>query len=132
MTFEQEQKLDRILVLVESIHRIATKQMGGGLVGDGKVHPDAPTDAAENPGKYYGTAFDPLTGMVTSTQVIREFSPPIDDGEGVPIWKFVGGTYYQWAKADLSGFMKFYKKTYGVPLVISRLHPEQRKLMGLP
>lgn len=123
----------KMLRMVEEIHAIVTKQMGGGLVGDGQQRPTAPTVAeiAANPGAYYGTPQDILAGFVTSTNVIDLFSPPEDDGEGGFRRKFVAGTLYQWAKADLEGFLAYYKHRYGVPLAISRLHPEQRKLMGL-
>lgn len=117
--------------MVTEIYEVVMKKMDNGLVGDGKQRPPAPTDAPQNPGKYYGTQYDPLAGYESSSVVIAQFSPPIDNGEGGKIWKFVSGYLYDWARADLAGFMKYYEYRYGTPLVIARLHPEQRKLMGL-
>lgn len=123
----------RMLRMVEEIHTIVTKQMGGGLVGDGQQHPTAPTEleVASNPGEYFQTQYDIFKGTVTSQQVIDLFSPPEDDGEGGVRRKFVGGSLYGWAKADLPGLMRYYAQRFKVPLIISKLHPEQRKLIGL-
>lgn len=121
----------RMLRMVEEIHAIVTKQMGGGLVGDGQDRPPAPTEIASNPGKYYGTNYDIFNGDVTSQAVIDLFSPPEDDGDGGVRRKFVGGTLYAWAKADLPGFARYYAQRFKVPLDTDKLHPEQRKLMGL-
>ncbi len=123
----------RLLRMVEEIHTIVTKQMGGGLVGDGQKHPVAPTEleVASNPGEYFQTQYDIFKSTVTSQQVIDLFSPPEDDGEGGVIRKFVGGSLYAWAKVDMPGLMRYYAQRFRVPLSISKLHPGQRELMGL-
>lgn len=128
MTAQEEAKFLR---QVDEIHAIVTKKMDNGLVGDGQQRPLAPTYAAQNPGEFYQTQYDPLAGYESSSVVIAQFSPPIDDGEGGKIWKFVSGYLYDWARADLAGFMKYYEHRYGTPLVLSKLHPDQRKLIGI-
>lgn len=101
------------------------------LVGDNQQRPPAPTEIASNPGKYYGTNYDIFRGDVTSQQVIDLFSPPEDDGDGGVRRKFVGGTLYAWLKADPIGFARYYEQRFKVPLDIDKLHPEQRRLVGL-
>lgn len=125
-------------ILLSAINALAKNtvppaQWDSFLVSSGQQQQTAPTPAevAANPGKYYGTPYDIMSGSVTSTQVIELFSPPTDDGEGGKIWKFVSGTLYQWAKADLSGFMAYYQQRYGAPLLIDKLHPDQRRMIGL-
>lgn len=130
MTTEQfKQIMDALGVIGESV---APAQWANFLVASGS-HPVAPseTETASNPGKYFGTQWDVLNGSVTSSQVVELFSPPTDDGEGGKQWKFVSGTLYQWAKADLPGFMRYYEQRYKVPLMIDSLHPEQKRRIGL-
>lgn len=131
MTPEQfKQLLDALGIIGKAV---APHQWDNFLVSSGQQQPVAPTEPeiAANPGKYYNTRWDILSGSVTSTQVIELFSPPADDGEGGKIWKFVAGTLYQWAKADLPGFMRYYEQRYKTPLDVNKLHPEQRALIGL-
>lgn len=122
-----------LLRMVEEIHAIVTKQMGGGLVGDGQKHPAPPTEleVASNPGEYFQTQYDIFKSTVTSQSVIDLFSPPEDDGEGGVTRKFVGGNLYTWAKADLIGFSRYYAQRFKVPLDTLKLHPGQRALIGL-
>lgn len=103
------------------------------LVGSGQQQQAAPTTAevAAEPGKYYGTRYDLLDAPAPVTQVIELFSPPAEDSEGNKNRKFVSGTLYQWAKADLPGFMAYFHQRYGVPLLIDKLHPDQRRMIGL-
>lgn len=113
-------------------HTIPPAEWDSFLVASGQ-HEAAPTEpeVASNPGKYFNTKYDVMNGSVTSSQVIELFSPPAEDGEGGKIWKFVAGTLYQWAKADLEGFKRYYEMRYKVPLNIDKLHPEQRRMIGL-
>lgn len=119
--------------MVEEIYAVATKQMGGGLVGDNAQRPSRPTwaEKSANPGKFYGTNEDPLAGYAPSTDVIDLFAPPEDDGEGGKRRKFVSGTLYAWAKADPVAFHAWYEFTTKNTLNLAALHPEQRRLMGI-
>lgn len=129
-----DQQYNNLMAAIAAIGKtVAPIEWNNFLVSSGQSQPTAPTEPeiAANPGKYYGTKWDILAGSVTSSQVVELFSPPTDDGEGGKIWKFVSGTFYQWAKADLAGFMLYYQHRYKVPLDINVLHPEQRAMMGL-
>lgn len=130
MTPEQFQQLLNALGVIGKA--VAPHQWDSFLVGSGQ-HAVAPAEpeVAANPGKYFNTQWDILNGSITSTQVIELFSPPADDGEGGKIWKFVSGTLYQWAKADLPGFMRYYEHRYKTPLDLTKLHPDQRSRIGL-
>lgn len=107
----------------------------------------APTwaETSENPGKYWGTSFDPTTMQVPTTAVQQErfdftdflgtdFYTPLKTGE---LWELYSkrckateedpeGTRYQRVA------MHVYKsKSGGHTLNLAKLHPAQRKLMGL-
>ncbi len=105
------------------------------LVTSGQVQPTPPTaeETSADPGKYYKTAFDPMKGDITSSQVVELFDDPPrhPDAEGNISRPFVGGSYYQWAKADLPAFLRFYQHRNKYPLNLAKLHPEQRVLMGI-
>lgn len=134
MTADRESKL---FEMVEQIHAVVMKQMGGGLVTDGWAKPPRPKKAetAENPGKFYGTNDDPLAGYAPVVDVIDLFSDKRYDpelGRDVSISGFVGGTLYEWAKRDLKAFLKWFEMVHeGTPLNLSNLHPEQKFKMGL-
>lgn len=129
-----EKQYNDLMAAIAAIGKtVASVEWNSYLVSSGQIQPAAPTEpeVAANPGKYYGTKWDILAGSVTSSQVVELFSPPTDDGEGGKVWKFVSGTLYQWARADLQGFMLYYQHRYKTPLIISNLHPEQRAMIGL-
>jgi len=111
---------------------LAPQQWDNFLVATGQSYPKAPTvvETAKNPGKFYGTQWDTLLGVVPLS-VVEVFLPPTEDSEGNKIYKFTGGPLYAWAKADLESFLRYYEARYRVPLNMLELHPEQRAKMGL-
>lgn len=130
MTSEEYSKIMAGLgVLVKAL---APTQWDSFLVATGQGYPTAPTAAevAQNPGKFYGTRYDSLAGYVPQN-VVEVFLPPTEDAEGNKIHKFVGGTLYEWAKADLESFLRYYEVRHRFPLNTLALNAEQRAKMGL-
>jgi hypothetical protein len=131
-----DEKLDLMIALQQNtIAALGALKWGSGLVGGDTPKPVAPTPAetSANPGKYYKTDFDPMKGDISSPQVVELFDDPPRqaDSEGTIVRPFVVGTYYQWAKADLPSFLRFYQHRNKFALNLNNLHPEQRALMGL-
>lgn len=95
------------------------------LVGDGVLRPAAPTqiETASNPGKYYGTRYDPLDSIISATPVIETF-------ETIP-QAFQGGPVTLWYKRDPEAMKNWYEAKYRVPLDIGKLHPAQKAAMGI-
>lgn len=130
MTTEEYSKLLAGLgVLVKAV---APLEWNNFLVATGQKYPLAPTaeETAKNPGKYYGTQWDTLLGVVPQS-VVEVFLPPSEDSEGNKTYKFIGGTLYDWAKADLDSLLRYYEVRYKTPLNMLALHSEQRAKMGL-
>lgn len=128
-----QEQFDEIKGMLTAIANAVQAKWESGLVGTGQPQSPAPEpkEVAADPGKYYGTAADILSGYVTAQGTIDMFSPPIGDGEGGVIRKFVGGTMYDWARADLSGFLAYFRSRYGASLNLAKLHPDQRSRIGL-
>lgn len=101
------------------------------LVGDGKIHPKAPTaaDVAMDPKSYYGTPFDPLPASlrISSTAVIERFQSPKEESNPD---RFVGGTIGEWYKRDPMAALLFLANTLqGNQINTASLHLEQRKVL---
>jgi hypothetical protein len=130
-----DQQFNAIMGAINALAKntVPPAQWNSFLVGSGQSQPAAPTPAetADNPGKYYKTKWDTLEGAVPFA-VVECFDENVaTDSEGNVTRKFVGGTLYQWAKADLPTFLRYYQFRYKNPLNLNNLHPEQRALMGL-
>lgn len=130
MTSEECSKIMAGLGVI--VKAVAPMQWDNFLVATGQAYATAPTTAevANNPGKFYGTRWDILQGTVPGA-VVDVFLVPEEDAEGNKIHKFVGGTLYDWAKADLGSFLEYFRTRYKVELNMAALHPEQKAKMGL-
>lgn len=131
-----EEKLDKLtdMLLALAKNSLPPAQWENFLVNSGQTQlkPPTPAEQANDPGKYYKTKFDTLDGFVPF-QVVELFDENVvTDSEGNVTRKFVAGTLYQWAKADLPTFLSYYMHRYKNPLNLNKLHPEQRAAMGLP
>lgn len=111
----------------------APAQWDNFLVASGQVQPIRPTkgETSANPGQYYKTADDPLAGPAPNIHVVLTFETKKQDEEGNEIHPFIGGSLLAWARADLPAFLAWYRQNTGFDLNLSKLHPEQRALMGL-
>lgn len=128
------EKLDLLIEQNKQILAFVTpKIMGGPLVGDQLPKPQPPGKdvTSANPGLFYGTNYDPLTGPAPNITVVLKYETPLKDVDGYDVHRFIGGSKYAWAKADLPAFLAWYKDSEGFPLNLNALHPEQRSLMGI-
>ena len=123
-----EQKIDLLILLIQQVLRFTVPDIRTGpLVADNQPHDPAPTKAetAFNPGKYYGTQFDPLNSVIshTSSVVIERFQTRPG---------FVGGKVTDWFRFDAAAMMAWFANQHGAPLNLANLHPMQKIAMGLP
>ncbi len=91
------------------------------LTGGAQKNPTGP-EIGSNPGAYSGTRLDPIAGW-----------PP-----GVVFDDVDGTTYHmhqnncgEWYKESPEQFKRYWKRTYGVDLDVSKCSPAQRALMGI-
>lgn len=129
-----DQQFNTLLAAIAAIgETVAPAQWDNFLVTSGQVKPKAPTKAevAANPGKYYKTEYDPITGPAPNIHVVLEFETRKQDDEGNDLHNFIGGSLAAWARADLPAFLRWYKHSTGYDLNLDNLHPAQRALMGI-
>lgn len=129
-----DEKMDLLIEQNKQILAFVTpKIMGGSLVSDEQQKPERPTKAqtSANPSLYYKTPDDPIGGPAPHVNVVLKYETPLKDADGYDVHRFIGGSKYAWAKADLPAFLAWYKDSEGFPLNLNALHPDQRSLMGL-
>lgn len=119
-------KLDHVINTLAGMNR-TTATTPFGESSDGSGSPKAPTkaDVANDPGKYYGTPYDPLGSSVVVTRgtiVAFETKPDV----------FISGTAAQWFRKDSAAMLAWFRQQYdGHDLNFEKLHAEQKKLLGL-
>ncbi len=98
------------------------------LVSSGQTKPQAPKgpEVAADPGKWHGTAYDPLQSYVHRSAVVNFASPGKEDA-------FMGGTgpVTEWFKVDKEAFDRWFLANFGAPLNYEKLHPAQRAAMNI-
>ena len=118
--------LDAINALAKNT--IPPAQWDSFLVGSGQVKPQPPKgpEVAADPGKYYGTPYDPLQSFVHRSAVVNFASPGKEDA-------FMGGTgpVTEWFKVDKEAFDRWFFANFGAPLNYDKLHAAQRAAMDI-
>lgn len=115
----------KTLAILEAMNRTTATTPFGEFGGTTAAAAPTKADIANDPGKYFGTKYDPFgSDVVPSRAAIRNFETTPD--------VFINGTVAQWFRADPRAMLAWFRDTHEHnDLNLGKLHPEQLKMLGL-
>lgn len=125
-----EEKIDALSLAVHALAQrtVPPAQWDSYLVSTGQAKPVAPTgpQVAADPGRFYGTVYDPLTSWPTHGVVTNFATMGLEEA-------FIGGSgpVTLWFQRDPEAFKRWFRANFNADLNMDKLHPAQRSAMGL-